>query len=217
MCLLVAMLPAASAAPKKTINISSDPPGARVEINGADLGVTPTTYTLETNPQGEFLGSWVNAPLVEFIAYPPAGTAGLYKQTKTFRPNGFFKAGDKIPDKIFFDLRVKSTGELRLPDEPSHEKPQVTASSSAAPQHETNELFEYATLRWAGRENTHVIRPSGEVDFIGMQLSRFKKPERADDRSFYMNIALNGLAKEGYELVLMTPDDYVMKRRVAKH
>src|SRR5688572_11003494 len=132
-CFVIAILPAASAAPKKTIQIESDPPGARIEINGADLGRTPTTYTLETNPQGEFLGSWVNAPLVEFIAYPPAGTSGLHKQSKTFRPNGFFKAGDKIPDKMFFDLRVKSTGELSLPNEQSQEKPQAVASSGTAP------------------------------------------------------------------------------------
>jgi hypothetical protein len=53
------------------------------------------------------LGSWVNAPLVEFIAYPPAETPGLYKQSKVFQPNGFFKAGDKIPEKIFFDMHQK--------------------------------------------------------------------------------------------------------------
>lgn len=81
---------------------------------------------------------------------------------------------------------------------------------------EPAEVYEYATLRWAGRENTHVIRPSGNVEFIGAQLTRIKKPDRADERSFYMNIALNALAREGYELAAMTPDDYVLKRRVGK-
>ena len=83
----------------------------------------------------------------------------------------------------------------------------------AAADNESSETFEYATIRWAGRENTHVIRPSGNVEFIGTQLTKVKKPDRADDRSFYMNIALNALAKEGYELVAMTPDDYILKRR----
>jgi len=107
-CLFVAVLAVACASPpKKTISIDSEPQGVRVELNGADLGKTPTTYTLETNPQGEFLGSWVNAPTVEFIAYPPPDSTGLYKQTKTFNPNGFFKAGDKIPDRIFFEMRQK--------------------------------------------------------------------------------------------------------------
>src|SRR5215472_8834959 len=68
--------------------------------------------------------------------------------------------------------------------------------------------YEYITIRWAGRDNTHVIRPNGEVEFVGAQLKNFKKPDRADDRSFYMNIVMNGLAKEGWELAAMTPDDY---------
>src|SRR5688572_12630647 len=76
------------------------------------------------------------------------------------------------------------------------------------------ERFEYVTLRWGGRDNTHVIRPSGSVEFLGSQLNKIKRPDRADDRSFYMNIALNALAKEGYELAAITSDDYVMKRRV---
>jgi hypothetical protein len=74
--------------------------------------------------------------------------------------------------------------------------------------------FEYATLRWAGRENTHLIRPNGAVEFLGRSLMPIKRPDRADDRSFYMNIAMNVLAKEGYELVAMTPDDYVFKRKL---
>jgi hypothetical protein len=97
----------ASAPPNKTIAIDSDPQGVRVEVNGEDLGKTPTTYTVRTNPEGEFLGSWANAPQVEFIAYPPSGTEGLFKQAKTFQPNGFFKAGDRIPARIFFDLHQK--------------------------------------------------------------------------------------------------------------
>jgi hypothetical protein len=72
--------------------------------------------------------------------------------------------------------------------------------------------YEYVTIRWAGRDNTHVIRPNGEVEFVGSQLKNFKKPDRADDRSFCMNIVMNGLAREGWELTAMTPDDYVMKR-----
>ncbi len=75
---------------------------------------------------------------------------------------------------------------------------------------------EYLTLRWAGRENTHLIRPNGEVEFIGKQLMSTKRPERADDRSFYMNVTLNALAKDGYELIAMTSDDYILRRRVGR-
>ena len=79
-----------------------------------------------------------------------------------------------------------------------------------------SDRVEYLTLRWAGRDSTHLIRPTGEVEFIGKQLVNTKKPERADERSFYMNIALNALARDGYELTAMTSDDYLLKRRIAK-
>ena len=95
----------ASGPPMKTIQIDSDPQGARVEVNNEDLGKTPTTFSVKTNPEGEFLGSWVNAPVVEFTCYPPAGSIGLYVQKKQFAPNGFFKAGDRIPARLFFDLQ----------------------------------------------------------------------------------------------------------------
>jgi hypothetical protein len=71
---------------------------------------------------------------------------------------------------------------------------------------------EYATLRWDGRDHTHIIRPNGTVESLGPKFASVRKPEHADDRSYFMNLAMNGLAREGYELVAMTPDDYVFKR-----
>jgi len=47
-------------------------------------------------------------------------------------------------------------------------------------------------------------------------MSEVRKPERTDARSFYMNLAMNALAREGYELVAMTPDDYVFRRPVTR-
>ena len=75
--------------------------------------------------------------------------------------------------------------------------------------------FEYVTIHWAGRDNTHIIRPSGEVEFVGTKFNKIPKPSRTDDRAFYMNIVMNGLAKEGYEFVGISNDDIVMKRVVA--
>jgi hypothetical protein len=43
-----------------------------------------------------------------------------------------------------------------------------------------------------------------------------KKPGRADERAFYMNLVMNGLTKEGYEFADMTNDEIVMKRVVTK-
>jgi hypothetical protein len=75
---------------------------------------------------------------------------------------------------------------------------------------------EYATIRWEGRENTHIIRPGGEVEFVSLEFRKVKKPGRADERAFYMNLVMNGLTKEGYEFADMTNDEIVMKRVVTK-
>ena len=72
--------------------------------------------------------------------------------------------------------------------------------------------YEYVTIRWGGRDNTHIVRPGGQVEFIGSELKKASKPNGADDRAFYMNLALNGLSKEGFELVAMSSDDMVLKR-----
>ena len=72
--------------------------------------------------------------------------------------------------------------------------------------------YEYATIRWAGKENTHIVRPAGQVEFIGQELRKVPKPDRTDDRAFYMNLAMNGLAKEGYEFAGMSSDEIVMRR-----
>jgi hypothetical protein len=74
--------------------------------------------------------------------------------------------------------------------------------------------IEYATIRWAGRENTHVIRPGGHVEFVGTELRKVVKPDRTDERAFYMNVVMNGLTKDGFEFAGMTPDEIVMKRTV---
>ncbi len=75
--------------------------------------------------------------------------------------------------------------------------------------------LEYVTIRWDGRDNTQIIRPGGRVEFIAAELRRATKPDRTDDRAFYLNLAMNGLAKEGYEFAGMTPDTILMKREPA--
>jgi hypothetical protein len=92
----------------------------------------------------------------------------------------------------------------------------VASVHSHAAENQMPQTYEYATIRWGGRDNTHVIRPSGKVEFVGNQLVKVKRPERVDDRSFYMNIVMNALAKEGYEFAGMTNDEIVMKRAISK-
>jgi hypothetical protein len=80
----------------------------------------------------------------------------------------------------------------------------------------TPSRYEYVTIRWAGLENTHIIRPGGQVEFIGMELRKMQRPERVDQRSFYLNCAMNGLTKEGYEFAGISSDDIVMKKAMPR-
>lgn len=89
----------------------------------------------------------------------------------------------------------------------------ATLQLNAAEEH-TARTFEYVTIRWDGKNNTHLIRPGGKVEFIGPELQKASRPDKADDRSFYMNVAMNGLTKEGYEFAGMTDDEIIMKRVV---
>ncbi len=75
---------------------------------------------------------------------------------------------------------------------------------------------EYATIRWAGRENTHVVRPGGQVEFIGPELRKLSRPDRCDDRAFYLNAAMNGLVKEGWEFAGMSSDEILMRRPLGR-
>src|SRR5947207_9365576 len=66
------------------------------------------------------------------------------------------------------------------------------------------QTFEYITIRWGGRDNTHLIRANGKVEMLGSLLNTVARPDRVDDRAFYLNIAMNAAAKEGYEFAGMT-------------
>ncbi len=78
------------------------------------------------------------------------------------------------------------------------------------------QIYEFATIRWDGRENTHLIRPNGKIELLGPILNRVQRPDRTDERSFYMNVAMNAIANEGFEFAGMTADAIVMKRSIPK-
>lgn len=101
--------------PKFQVAIDSDPQGMRVEVNNDYLGKTPTSYTIAGNSDRSFNGSWVQGSMIEFVATPPAGEPNLFVQRKLFRPSAFFRQGDHIPERIFFDMHVK-TEQINLGD-----------------------------------------------------------------------------------------------------
>lgn len=76
--------------------------------------------------------------------------------------------------------------------------------------------FEYATIRWAGKENTHFVRPNGQVEMLGPLLTKAKRPDRVDERAYLMNIAMNAAAREGFEFAGMTDNSIVMRRVIPK-
>ncbi|MGO8701196.1 MAG: PEGA domain-containing protein [Limisphaerales bacterium] len=98
----------ATTLPKFQITIESDPPGMRMEVNNEYIGVTPTVYTVGGNADRSFNGSWVQQPSIEFVATPPHDQPNLFVQRKAFSPSAFFKQGDHIPEKIFFDMHHKT-------------------------------------------------------------------------------------------------------------
>ena len=82
-----------------------------------------------------------------------------------------------------------------------------------------NPVFQFeecVTIHWDGRENTHIIRPNGKVEFLGKVLGPVIRPNRTDERAFYLNVAMNALAKEGYEFAGRSENDIVMKRALPK-
>ena len=87
--------------------------------------------------------------------------------------------------------------------------PRQSIQAQPAPAHGRSE---YLTIRWAGRDHTHVIRPGGLVEVIGPELKKLVRPDRCDERAFYLNTAMNGLVKEGWEFAGMTPDEIIMRR-----
>jgi len=88
----------------------------------------------------------------------------------------------------------------------------VTLTATRAAVEPVPASFQYATIRWGGRENMHVVRPDGKVELYGARLAREVVPEGTDQRAFFMNLVMNSLAREGYEFAGMTDDQIVMKK-----
>jgi|SRR5213080_4912311 len=77
------------------------------------------------------------------------------------------------------------------------------------------QISEFATIRWGGRDNTQLIRPNGKVEKLRALLEKYPRPDGIDDRAYYLTVAANAAAKEGFEVVAITSDEIMMKRPVA--
>ena len=89
--------------------VTSVPPGARVEVNGNHLGETPTEIKLSTSKRWVGVavapGGWTYGNESYMVtAYPPPESKDpLRSQTKIVRPQESLQGG-----RLFFDLRLES-------------------------------------------------------------------------------------------------------------
>lgn len=89
--------------------------------------------------------------------------------------------------------------------------PQPQAQDSTALQ-----TYEYATISYHGRERTQAILPDGKLENFASLLMNAARPSGMEERTFFLNIAINAMAKQGYEVVTMSSDEVLLKRRAKK-
>jgi hypothetical protein len=89
--------------PKQSVQIVSQPSGARIEVNGRSVGDAPTTVEIEVSPHGRF---WKDTIIKAY----PKDTG--YIQIKAFNGESRWKISDPIPARISFDTRNDPTAGL---------------------------------------------------------------------------------------------------------
>jgi hypothetical protein len=62
--------------------------------------------------------------------------------------------------------------------------------------------YEYASIRHMGGEKTTVHWPDGKISKI-YEMTELRRPKDADERLWCLNVAMNLLARQGYEPVDM--------------
>ena len=87
----------------------------------------------------------------------------------------------------------------------------LTASGTEIPTLQTGEI---AMIRWDGHDNSFIVRPNGKVEKLGPLFERFPRPAGIDERIYFMTIAMNAIAKEGFEFAGAVDGHVVMKRLV---
>jgi hypothetical protein len=83
--------------PKRSVQIVSQPSGARIEINSRYVGDAPTTVEIESSPNGRF---WKDTIIKAY----PKDTG--YIQIKAFNGESRWAISDAIPGRIAFDTRT---------------------------------------------------------------------------------------------------------------
>ncbi|MCX8157590.1 MAG: hypothetical protein N3J91_14280 [Verrucomicrobiae bacterium] len=73
-------------------------------------------------------------------------------------------------------------------------------------------LWEYGFFRFAGDQTT-IVWPDGSTQRV-IPFGGRRRPDKADERMWYITGAINIMAAKGFEVVWMDEDDVIMRRRV---
>jgi len=90
------------------IEIESEPPGQRIEVDHDYIGRTPIRYKIFGDPDGTFHNWGQYEVLIEAL---PDST-NLFPQSKLFRTGGWWSPEDKIPSRIYFNMTQRTSREV---------------------------------------------------------------------------------------------------------
>ncbi len=87
------------------VEVESSEAGARVEVNEDHVGSTPIKIRIWGDEDGTFHNFGTSDFIIKVI---PAREGHV--QTKVFRTGGWFAQEDRVPTRLYFDLKQKSEG-----------------------------------------------------------------------------------------------------------
>jgi hypothetical protein len=84
--------------------VEASPPGARIEVNGQDVGEAPVKIKIFGDPDGTFhdFGSYY------YVVKAAPLSTNQFAQTRLFRTGHLMTPEDHIPTKIYFDMNQPS-------------------------------------------------------------------------------------------------------------
>jgi hypothetical protein len=89
--------------PRLSVQIVSQPTGARIEVNGQYVGDAPLSIQIEASNDGRF---WRDTIIKAY----PKDTG--YTQIKAFNGKSHWAISDMVPPKLFFDTRIEPAAGL---------------------------------------------------------------------------------------------------------
>jgi hypothetical protein len=94
--------------------VEASPPGARIEVNGQDVGDAPVHIKIFGDPDGTFhdFGSFY------YVVKALPVSTNQFSQTRLFRTGHMLAGEDHIPSKIYFDMNRQGPPPDAYPDYP---------------------------------------------------------------------------------------------------